>query len=179
MKKQVRSTLRARRRHVAAGRDPSADSAALAQQVQPLLDHFGLGPGSSVTSYAAVPGEPPTDGLAAALAARGIRVLLPITLPDLDLDWHEAGDGGRTPLGHDAIAGVDLVIAPGLSVDARGTRMGQGGGCYDKALPRRRPGVPVVVVLHPGELSEEALPREAHDVPVDAVLTADGLRELR
>ncbi len=60
--------------------------------------------------------------------------------------------------------------------------MGQGGGCYDKALPRRRAGVPVVVLLHPGELlgpDDEPLPREPHDVPVDAVLTADGVTDLR
>ena len=76
------------------------------------------------------------------------------------------------------MAEADLVLAPGLAVDAAGTRMGQGGGCYDKALPRRRPGTPVVVLLHPGELigaGEPGLPREQHDAPVDAVLTVHGV----
>ncbi len=76
---------------------------------------------------------------------------------------------------------ADLVLAPGLAVDASGTRMGQGGGCYDRALPRRRPGVPVVVLLHPGELlggDDEPLPRDPHDQPVDAVLTAASLTDL-
>ena len=54
--------------------------------------------------------------------------------------------------GTDAVALADVVLAPGLAVDHQGTRMGQGGGCYDRALPRRRPGTPVLVVLHPGEL---------------------------
>ena len=92
-----------------------------------------------------------------------------------------AADPAATPLGRDAVALADLVLAPGLSVDRSGTRLGQGGGCYDKALPRRRPGTPVVVVLHPEELlgaGEEALPRAAHDQPVDAVVTADGLTDL-
>jgi len=176
-----RSALRARRRAVSAARDLDRDDAALAAHVGHLLDDLGLGRGAVVTSYACVPGEPPTTTVNAALAAHGIRVLLPITLPDLDLDWHDAADPAATPLGLDAVALADLVLAPGLSVDRTGTRMGQGGGCYDKALPRRRPGTPVVVVLHPEELlaaDEEPLPREPHDQPVDAVVTADGLTDL-
>ena len=128
-----------------------------------LLDELGLGPESVVTSYVALAGEPPTAPLNAALAAHGIRVLVPITLPDFDLDWHDAGDAAESPLGPDAVALADVVLAPGLAVDHRGTRMGQGGGCYDRALPRRRPGTPVVVVLHPGELvdpDEPSLPRD-------------------
>ncbi|GAA4397240.1 5-formyltetrahydrofolate cyclo-ligase [Fodinibacter luteus] len=198
-----RAALRARRRELAAARSPEADGSALAEHVLALVAELGLGPGSVVTSYAAVPGEPPTAAVNAALAAHGIRVLLPITLPDLDLDWWEAADAGTEPtgdaatgteptgdaatgaaprpLGRDAVATADLVLAPGLAVDRTGTRMGQGGGCYDRVLPRRRPGIPVVVVLHPGELvapDEPPLPREAHDEPVDAVVTADGLVDL-
>ena len=87
-------------------------------------------------------------------------------------DRCDASDPRQTRLGLDAVATADLVLAPGLAVDSRGTRMGQGGGCYDRALPRRRPGVPVVVLLHPGEVlgeDEAPLPRREHDQPVDAV----------
>ncbi|MEO5608551.1 MAG: 5-formyltetrahydrofolate cyclo-ligase [Ornithinibacter sp.] len=178
-KKQARSALRARRREIAARRDTGADSRALADRVEHLVGTLGLGPGQSVTSYAAVPGEPPTDELNARLAAHGIRVLLPVTEADLDLDWHDAADAAASRLGKDAIGEVALVLAPGLAVDTRRTRMGQGGGCYDKALPRRSAGVPVVVLLHPGELGEGPLPHEPHDAPVDLVLTADGLTDLR
>lgn len=181
MKSARRSDRRALRRQIAAGREPAADDAALTSHVLALLDDLGLGAGAVVTSYASVPAEPPTRGLNAALAARGVRVLLPITLPDLDLDWHAADDEEETPLGRTAVDRADLVLAPGLAVDRTGTRMGQGGGCYDRALPRRRPGTPVVVVLHPGELlaeDEELLPRADHDQPVDAVVTADGLVDL-
>jgi 5-formyltetrahydrofolate cyclo-ligase len=176
-----RTALRARRRELAAARVAADDAVALAAQVTALLDELGLGRGAVVTSYDAVPGEPPTAALNAALAATGIRVLLPITLPDLDLDWYDAADPSSTPLGTDAVSLADVVLAPGLAVDARGTRMGQGGGCYDRALPRRRPGTPVVVLLHPGELvdpGDPPLPRQPHDHPVDAVVTADGLADL-
>jgi 5-formyltetrahydrofolate cyclo-ligase len=181
VKSALRADRRALRRGIAADRDVSADDVALATHVVALVDDLGLGAGAVVTSYASIPGEPPTSSLNAALAARGITVLLPITLPDLDLDWHDADDPTQAPLGGLAIGRADLVLAPGLAVDRTGTRMGQGGGCYDRALPRRRPGTPVVVVLHPGELVEDEenpLPRAEHDQPVDAVVTADGLTDL-
>lgn len=174
-----RKELRARRRTIAAERSVEADAAALARGALELLDRLGLGSGAVVLSYESVPGEPPTAALNDALVARGARVLVPDTLADLDLDWHDLVDPAAVRLGLDTPARADLVLAPGLTVDADGTRMGQGGGCYDKALPRRRAGVPVVVLLHPGELDDVPLPREEHDVPVDAVLTADGLTVLR
>jgi 5-formyltetrahydrofolate cyclo-ligase len=180
-KVERRRALRAARRERVAGRDPVADAHGLAAAALELVDELGLGPGAVVLSYASVPGEPPTGRMNAALEARGMRVLLPITEADLDLDWHDAQDPLSTPLGRDAPSTADLVLAPGLSVDPTGTRMGQGGGCYDRALPRRRPTVPVLVALHPGELLDEGdvpLPRDAHDVPVDGVLTAEGVHRL-
>jgi len=167
---------------VAAARDTAADGALLARHVAALLAEMPVGRGGVVTSYVAVPGEPPTAPLNAALSAAGIRVLVPITLPDLDLDWRDLADeSSAQPLGRDAVSLADVVLAPGLAVDPAGTRMGQGGGCYDRALPRRRPGTPVVVVLHPGELlpgTEPPLPRRPHDQPVDAVVTAEGVTDL-
>ncbi|WP_286175798.1 5-formyltetrahydrofolate cyclo-ligase [Arthrobacter sp. NEB 688] len=176
-----RRELRTRRREIAAGRATGRDAEALARGAGDLLDRLRLGPGAVVLSYESITGEPPTGAMNTALVARGVRVLVPDTLEDLDLDWHDLAesDPGAARLGLDAPGLADLVLAPGLTVDADGTRMGQGGGCYDKALPRRRAGVPVVVLLHPGELDDDPLPREEHDVPVDAVLTADGLTVLR
>ena len=181
MKTARRTALREQRRALAATRDVAEDDAALAAHVGDLVASLGLGEGAVVTSYESIPGEPPTTALNAVLTDRGITVLVPITLPDLDLDWHDGADPARKPLGLTAIDQADLVLAPGLAVDRSGTRMGQGGGCYDRALPRRRPGTPVVVVLHPGELvtaADEPLPRAEHDQLVDAVVTADGLTDL-
>ncbi len=179
-KVERRRALRAARRDRVASRDPVADAGALARVAVAEVERMGLPPGSVVLSYASVPGEPPTGPMNEALVERGLRVLLPITEPDLDLDWHDAEDPLSTPLGRDAPSAADLVLAPGLAVDRTGTRIGQGGGCYDRALPRRRPGVPVLVVLHPGELlgPEEPLPREVHDQPVDGVLSAEGVRRI-
>lgn len=176
-KSEIRRRLRARRREIAAVRDTAADGRDLVAQVSAVVQRMGLAAGATVLCYESVAGEPPTEALNAWLLGEGYRVLVPDTLPDLDLGWHELapGDGTVRGLGVQAVGEADLVLAPGLAVDGRGTRLGQGGGCYDRALPRRRAGVPVLVLLHPGEREADgALPREPHDVPVDGVVTADG-----
>ena len=145
-----------------------------------------VGAGSRVAAYASVGTEPDTQPLLAALPP-GVTVLLPVLLPDGDLDWAEhdgrlvpAGRGLQEPAGRrrgpDAVAGCDLVVVPALAVDLAGTRLGRGGGSYDRALRRAR-GL-TVALLHDGELVDE-LPREPHDVPVDAVvMPATGLRRV-
>lgn len=185
-KGELRRALRARRRRtLVAGRDLDADARSLAHHVLGLAeatasarpahdhDHERL----VVLSYVSLPHEPPTGRLNERLLAAGHRVLVPITLPSLDLDWRDLTDTDSVPRGTNSPASADLVVAPGLAVDAAGTRLGQGGGSYDRVFPRLRPGTPVAVLLHPGELrgeDEAPLPREPHDVPVGRVISADG-----
>ncbi|MDP9434675.1 MAG: 5-formyltetrahydrofolate cyclo-ligase, partial [Actinomycetota bacterium] len=60
------------------------------------------------------------------------------------------------------------------------TRLGRGGGSYDRSLARVAAGGRgrTVALLHDGELLDR-LPREEHDVPVQAVVTpSGGLREV-
>ena len=183
-KGEIRRLLRARRRELAAARDLTADGAALAAH---LLDHPPAGwPGAAgrtapttVLSYESLPHEPPTAGVNAALQSAGHRVLVPITLPDMQLEWCDLADPDRTPLGIDSPTRADLVLTPALAVDTAGTRLGQGGGCYDRVLPMLAEGTPFVVLLHPGEVTDEPLPADAHDVPVALVLTADGWSRAR
>lgn len=179
-KQSVRAARRARRRDIVAARDLARDDLALARGLSPLLAEMGIGPGDVVTSYESLPSEPPTGGLGDLIEARGARVIVPITLPDYDLDWTQRGDAGRQSLGPGAMAGARLVLVPALAVDATGTRMGQAGGCYDRALPRADPEALIVAILHPGEFVPEGsdpprLPRDPWDHPVHAVLTAESL----
>ncbi len=135
-------------------------------------------------AYVPVGTEPGGPELVDALA--GVTsVLLPILLPDGDLDWAEYGGTlGRTPrgllepagprLGPDAVADVGLIIVPALAVSRTGMRLGRGGGSYDRALARAGRAVKVAL-LHDGELLDD-VPSEPHDRPVDAVITpAEGL----
>ena len=93
-----------------------------------------------------------------------------------------AGRGLREPvgprLGPAAIAAAELVVVPAVAVDGRGFRLGRGGGSYDRALARVGVGVPVVALLHDGELVD-TVPAEPHDRPVTAVITPSlGFRQL-
>ena len=173
-KGEARHLLRARRREIVSGRDLAADGAAIAAAVG--ATPFSAG---TVLTYESLPHEPPTAAVDAALHAAGHRVLVPITLADMRLDWCDLADPDRSPLGVDAPGAADLAIIPALAVDTSGTRLGQGGGCYDRVLPMLAEGTPFVVLLHPGEVTDEPLPADAHDVPVALVLTADGWSRAR
>ena len=79
---------------------------------------------------------------------------------------------GGEALGSEALAGADLILIPALAASADGTRLGQGGGWYDRALMYRSPGVPVVAAIFDDEVLEAGvIPAEPHDIPVDAIVT--------
>ena len=140
---------------------------------------------ATVAAYVSVGREPGTGLLLDALLAAGRRVILPVLLPDNDLDW-AAYDGTLAPaprglleptgprLGREAIAGADVVLVPGLAVSAAGDRLGRGGGSYDRALARVPPGTPVAVVLHDDEVGLP-VPVEPHDLRVTHALTPSGV----
>ena len=148
-----------------------------------LLDALAPWTGARVAAYASTGDEPGTQPLLDAFD----DVLLPVLLEDGDLDWAvhdgplvEGLRGTWQPpgprLGTAAVAGCDVVVVPALGVDRAGTRLGRGGGSYDRAL-RRTAGL-TVAALHDGELHEH-LPAEPHDVPVAAaVLPSLGLVRL-
>ncbi|GAA4727651.1 hypothetical protein GCM10025782_27930 [Pedococcus ginsenosidimutans] len=175
-KTDLRLRLRAQRRERVPARDRAADAESIALAGLTAAHEAGVRRGGWVAAYESMPTEPPTEALVAALQGRGLRVLVPVTLPDWDLDWREAGT--EELLGTDAIGRATVVFVPAHAVDGAGTRMGQGKGCYDRALPRTR--ALRVAVVHPWEVVEDPLPREEHDLPVDAVIAAGaGLRHLR
>ncbi|WP_309647647.1 5-formyltetrahydrofolate cyclo-ligase [Nocardioides sp.] len=142
---------------------------------------------ASVAAYVSVGTEPGTSPLLDALVAAGKRVVLPVLLPDGDLDWAAyEGAASLAParlglleptglrLGVDAIATPDVVLVPGLAVDDRGMRMGRGGGSYDRALARVPVGTFTCVLLFDGEVGCD-VPVEPHDRPVAAAVTPSGL----
>ncbi|MBM4203929.1 MAG: 5-formyltetrahydrofolate cyclo-ligase [Gammaproteobacteria bacterium] len=72
---------------------------------------------------------------------------------------------------------LDLLLAPLVAFDAHGTRLGMGGGYYDRTLgPLHRALRPKLIGLaHEVQRSEAPLPRSANDVPLHAVITETGL----
>lgn len=63
-----------------------------------------------------------------------------------------------------------LVLMPGLAFDAKGHRVGYGGGFYDKFLQQEREH-PTLALCYDFQMLE-SLQTESHDIPVDCVLWA-------
>jgi 5-formyltetrahydrofolate cyclo-ligase len=140
---------------------------------------------ATVAAYVSVGNEPGTGPLLDALLASGRRVILPVLLPDNDLDWaehtgplHRAGRGLLEPdgprLGPDTVATADAVLTPGLAVGRGGMRLGRGGGSYDRALGRVPVGTFTCTLLYATELVDE-VPADRHDRPVTAAATPEGV----
>jgi 5-formyltetrahydrofolate cyclo-ligase len=184
-KAELRAGLRAARALV-----PPADraqvAAALADRVLALPELAGAG---TVAGYVSTADEPGTGPVLDALVAAGHRVLLPVLLPDFDLDWSiytSAADLAertgrprlREPvgdrLGVDAVAAAGLLLVPALAVGAGGLRLGQGGGSYDRALGRVARGTVVAALLYDGELLPD-VPSEAHDRRVTMAVLPSGV----
>ena len=174
-KKRVRARIRDLR-----SRRPAADRDAFAERLAGWIPPEGT---QRVSCFVGVDVEPDTGPLIAALVDRGIEVLLPITLADFSLDWAiytgrqdlvDARYGLREPsgprLGAAALADVDIVVVPALAIDAEGRRLGQGAGCYDRALLHVRGKTPVLGVVFDDERLTDALPEEPHDRRVDGLL---------
>lgn len=144
----------------------------------------------TLSAYLSLPTEPGTDPLIAAVQAmrHGIRVpridgreLQWVALqPDTVLDVGPLGirEPQGPTLGVDELAGLDLMLVPGLAVDRLGRRLGQGGGYYDRTLasvPSHVEGGPLLaIVLFDDEVLDE-VPHEPHDCRVDAAVTPGGL----
>jgi 5-formyltetrahydrofolate cyclo-ligase len=152
-----------------------------------LLESPEVSAARAVAAYVSTGTEPPTDLLLDELRRRGVVVLLPVLLADLDLAWAEytgsehlepGPRGLRQPAGARtddaavaAIATADVVLCPGLAVDRTGVRLGRGGGSYDRALARLRGGTWSCVLLYDDEVVADPLPADAHDQQVRAAVT--------
>lgn len=161
-----------------------AEAEGIARQIRALASSMG---GVTLPAlFAPTPLEPDMS-LALGLFP---RALLPILLDEAgaalgEPRWGlwEAGRAlvtlGRPPAqpdgearGAESLKEADLIVIPALAASADGTRLGQGGGWYDRALMHRSPGVAVVSVVFDDEVLESGvIPTEAHDVPIDAIIT--------
>jgi 5-formyltetrahydrofolate cyclo-ligase len=179
-KKQLRAAARARRRERSV-----VEQERLAQRLVEAAGAEPLAGARRVALYVGVEFEPRTLPLVEALADRGTEVLLPVVLPDLDLEWgrfataahlqrsrHGLLEPSGDLLGRDAVATADVVVVPAFAVDADGRRLGQGGGCYDRALRRVASGTPVLAVVFDDEVLTSPLPEEPHDRRVTGRLPA-------
>lgn len=177
-KTSLRRELLARRgRHTDADRAQIAATLAdvFAAEFEPRIRGgvASVAPLHVVALYLSFATEPGTGPLIQWLADQRVRALAPTLLPDADLGWMDLPHGA--PLGLDAITDAEVILVPALAVDLHGHRLGRGGGSYDRALTRVRPGQTVLAVVHDHEVLD-AVPFEPHDRVVDGALTPSGVR---
>lgn len=133
-----------------------------------------------LVAYAAGPGEVDPAGVVRAGIALGQTVYFPRVIgPTLEFlacppaglcpgayGLAEPPDG--TPL--DPAAAADVVfLVPGLAFDPAGTRLGRGGGHYDRALADHPAALRIGLACE--AQIQSSLPRDPWDQPMDAVVT--------
>ena len=138
--------------------------------------------------YLSLPDEPETRDLIRAAWEQGKTVALPKTdirhgltwwevqpgpLPTLETLW-EPLPGKHQPVSPQAIEGF---CVPGRAFDIQGTRLGRGGGHYDRALGQRSRRSWVAGLFFSIQEMPN-LPREEHDALLPQVVTELGWRNL-
>lgn len=186
-KQILRTQLKAMRRGLGPSLRASVD-AALARHVL-WLPQWEAAP--IVLAYLSVREEVDTRALVASALAAGKRVAVPRVVGPRRLAWYEVGLGEafeRSRMGIDepyerperlvdvdALGADTLALVPGLAFDARGYRLGYGGGFYDAFL---RDFAGMSVGLCRSAMLLESLAAlgatEPHDLPVGLVVTEMG-----
>jgi 5-formyltetrahydrofolate cyclo-ligase len=176
----MRKSLRAARR---------AHVEALPDQIRGLLFHrppapllAQIGDEAVIGLYHAGPYEAPAGGYARFFHEAGHTLALPRfaapaapmqfarhTDPHADTDL-EVGPFGMLQPGAEADPLVpDILFIPLVGFTASGTRLGQGGGHYDRWLAEHPPALAVGLAWDAQAC--ETLPTQPHDAPLDAVIT--------
>ncbi|MEZ5459018.1 MAG: 5-formyltetrahydrofolate cyclo-ligase [Steroidobacteraceae bacterium] len=184
---------RAALRREARGRRRALDPALRRGAQDATLRHFvrvmRLQPARRIAGYLAGPDEFDPAPLMAAAHDQGARLFVP-RLSRV----HPAGMGFAPlapPLRHNrygllepvaapciSLLQMDLVLVPLVAFDARGFRLGMGGGFYDRALAYRRRRQhwrgPLLLGLAFGTQQVDRIPELPWDVRLDAILTENG-----
>lgn len=179
-KSDLRSKLRAVRRDHVEQLPESMRGLVFRHPPAPLLEKIGQD--AQIGIYHAGPREAPTANYAGFFHERGHRLALPrFSSRDAGMtfaahtDPYGESDLGVGPFGMlQPGANADLVIpdvlfVPLLGFTDSGTRLGQGGGHYDRWLSEH-PGRVAIGLAWDVQLCDE-LPAEPHDVSLDAIIT--------
>ncbi len=192
-KEEARAHFRAQRQAMPPAVRARAADGLRTQVRQWLRDQRGPADGELVAAYLSMDPEPGTTGLLESLTRDGYEVVVPICEPDYQLSWcrwHTDSELRRSvrapllePVGQrshfsellDHHGAFSLVLVPGLAVDRSGTRLGQGGGYYDRFLAQLRtivPDVPAAAYVYDHELLPGlSLGRTELDMPQTGVFT--------
>lgn len=155
--------------------------AAMAEHLVALLTARGA---HRIAGYWPIRGEPSLDPAWRRLMQAGAMLALPVVrapgAPLVFKQWDGSRptdiDHARVPAPIDApqVEALDAVVVPCVGVDARGFRLGYGGGYYDRTLAAWPVRPWCIGVAFEGQCVEFVA--DAHDVPLDAIVTERGAR---
>ena len=179
-KKEIRNRLRQARREHAAALPPEVSALGFHRPPGAVLD---LVPDdAAIGLYRADPGEAPASGYAKFFHERGHTIALPwlvnLQTPMMfrvHTDPYAESDLAKGYFGlmqgsEDAPEVVpDVLFMPLVAFTARGDRLGQGGGFYDKWLGAHPETIRIGLAWDMQEVPE--LPVEPHDMGLTAVVT--------
>ncbi|MFP5505451.1 MAG: 5-formyltetrahydrofolate cyclo-ligase [Gammaproteobacteria bacterium] len=185
-RRALRSELRAARRALS----PVERRLAAEDCARRLIGHAAFRNARRIAAYLPADGELDTAPLIERAWEMGKQVYLPVLLPqgenrlwfarytpDTPLHRNRFGipEPDRAPHTRIAPLALDLVLAPLVGFDARGHRLGMGGGFYDRSfaylLRHRRWLRPRLIGLAYDFQRLARLPAQAWDVPLHAVAT--------
>ncbi|HHY49773.1 MAG TPA: 5-formyltetrahydrofolate cyclo-ligase [Alphaproteobacteria bacterium] len=160
-----------------------------AEAARAAAEHFfagaSLAPGEIVAAYWPIRDELDCRPILTRLVDSGQPVCLPVVVgPEQPLElrlWeagaplYPSGFGTLAPAETAPLVRPDVILMPLLGFDRHGTRLGYGGGYYDRTLDAMER-LPRLIGLAFSAQELEHVPREPHDVPLDAVVTEKGYR---
>jgi 5-formyltetrahydrofolate cyclo-ligase len=183
---QTKAALRLRGHAARAALDHEERAEAARAVAGHFFEHIALDPGQVVAAYWRIRDELDCEPILVRLIDSNQTVVLPVVLgPEQPLElrvWepgaalYEAGFGTLAPSDLAPRAEPDLILMPLLGFDKAGTRLGYGGGYYDRTLATMKK-KPKLVGLAFAAQEFDHIPRDGHDVPLDAIVTEAGMRQ--
>ncbi|MFN7025434.1 MAG: 5-formyltetrahydrofolate cyclo-ligase [Pseudorhizobium sp.] len=177
-----------------AGRLTARDAIPVAERIEKslqLADHgleaLQFEPGTVISGFLPIRSEMDLRPLMAGLRGRGARICVPVILDKQQIVFRElvagaplidCGFGTMAPGAEAAVLDPDIMLVPLSAFDARGQRIGYGGGYYDRAIAHlhglgRRPRL-IGIAFDCQEVA--SVPTEPHDIGLQALLSESGLR---
>lgn len=142
-----------------------------------------------ILTYVSVNEEPDTTGLIHAAFANGKKVAVPLCTESNNMEFYFIKSTSDLIKGKFGLLEPDtkkckkaepteksLCVVPALSFDAKGYRLGKGGGYYDRFLKDFK-GISAGLCYN--SFLRLNLPKDSFDIPVDIIVTENFLREVK